>query len=137
MQVTEEDVSMSIQLTVTLPDRVYERIKRLAELTGRDVQDTLAETLDGLLPPLSSEMDTRPIEKLTDSELIRVSEQMMDEMQSARMSALLYKQQAEPITEAERAELQMLMDVYETGQIRKAKALAEAVKRGLRQPLES
>ncbi|MBZ0279374.1 MAG: hypothetical protein K8L97_01455 [Anaerolineae bacterium] len=128
---------MSIQLTVTLPDRVYERIKRLAELTGRDVQDTLAETLDGLLPPLSSEMDTRPIEKLTDSELIRVSEQMMDEMQSARMSALLYKQQAEPITEAERAELQMLMDVYETGQIRKAKALAEAVKRGLRQPLES
>jgi len=137
MQVTEESVLMSIQLTVTLPDRVYERIKRLAELTGRDVQDTLAETLDGLLPPLSSEMDTRPIETLTDSELIRLSEQMMDEMQSARMSALLYKQQAEPITEAERAELQMLMDVYETGQIRKARALAEAVKRGLRQPLES
>lgn len=137
MQVTEESVLMSIQLTVTLPDRVYERIKRLAELTGRDVQDTLAETLDGLLPPLSSEMDTRPIETLTDSELIRLSEQMMDEMQSARMSALLYKQQAEPITEAERAELQMLMDVYETGQLRKARALAEAVKRGLRQPLES
>lgn len=127
---------MTAQLTVTLPEKVYKRMQRLAELAGRNVEDTLAETLDSWLPPLSSEMDNQPVETLSDSEVLALSESMMDEVLSKRMSALLYKQQAEPMSEAERAELRMLMDIYGAGQLRKAEALVEAVRRGLRGPLE-
>lgn len=127
---------MTAQLTVTLPEKVYKRMQRLAELAGRNVEETLAETLDSWLPPLSSELDSQPVESLSDDEVLALSESMMDEVLSKRMSALLYKQQAEPMSEAEQAELKMLMDIYGVGQLRKGAALAEAVKRGLRGRLE-
>lgn len=126
---------MTTRLTVTLPDHVYKRIERLAQLSGQEVEEALANTLTELLPPLNSELDTRSVASLSDNEIILLSESMMDEMQSARMSALLSKQQAESMSDSERAELKMLMENYEAGQLRKAQALAEAVKRGLREPL--
>ncbi len=79
-------------------------------------------------------MDIRPVKTLPDEDVVALIEGMMDEMQSARMSALQYKQQAGTINKAERAELKMLMDSYEAGQLRKTQALVEAVSRGLREP---
>lgn len=123
---------MSTQLTVTLPDNVYERVRRLAELTGQDVEDAVTETLVRLLPPLTSEMDNRPIQSLTDQEVLHLADSKMDSSLNARMSALLAKQQAEPMTEADQAELEMLMEIYENGQAQKVEALVEATQRGLR-----
>ena len=130
-------MKMTTQVTVTLSERAYKRIMHMAELAGHDVSDTLAEKIDDLLPPLPSELDSRSIELLPDDEVLAIADSMMDQVQSARMSALLQKQQAEPMTESEVAELQMLMDIFEAGQLRKASAWVEATKRGLRHPPQS
>ena len=128
---------MATQLTVNLPDHVYERARRLAELTGRDVADVLVNALDSLLPPLIPRIVTdTPVESLPDDEVIGLAELQMETDQDNRLSELLDKQQAGDMNEAERIELQALMRVYEIGMARKAEALAEAVRRGLREPLE-
>jgi hypothetical protein len=57
---------------------------------------------------------------------------MMDSDLNARMSMLQFKQQAGSITRDERAELRMLMDLFNAGQLRKTQAAVEAHKRGLR-----
>jgi hypothetical protein len=124
-----------MQVTLNLPENIYRRAERLAQLTGQDVKDVIANRLDVSLPPLGSELDHRPIETLSDSDVLALSESMMDENLNARMSLLIEKQQASEINDAERAELKMLMDVFEVGQFRKAQALVESVKRGLREPL--
>lgn len=127
---------MSTQVIVTLPDNVYQRAQRLAELSGLDIEDMIAEHL-GLLPPLSTEMDTRPVESLSNDDVLALADSMMEEAQSTRMSVLLQKQQAGGVNDVERAELKMLMDIYKVGQVRKAQAMVEAVRRGLRDPLDA
>ena len=122
---------MGVQLTVTLPDYVYQRARRLAELTGRDVADILVDRLDSLLPPLSSESDIRPVETLSDEDVLVLADSQMEADQGSRLSVLLQKQQADTINDGERAELSMLMEIYDAGQLRKSQALVEAVKCGL------
>jgi hypothetical protein len=131
-----EECRVTMQVMVNLPDYIYQRARRFSELSGLNVEQIIAERLDLLLPPLSSEMDTRPVETLTDEEVISIAEGMMEESLSGRMSALAQKQQEANLSEAERAELKMLLDIYEAGQLRKAEAIVEAVKRGLRLSIE-
>jgi hypothetical protein len=53
------------------------------------------------------------------------------------LSELLDQQQAGRLDFQKRDELTALMQVYQEGLLRKATALSEAVKRGLREPLDS
>jgi hypothetical protein len=53
-----------------------------------------------------------------------------------RLSELLNRQQAGILSAAERPELTRLMEVYQTCLLWKARALREAVRRGLRPPLQ-
>lgn len=127
---------MTTQITITLSDDVYQRAKRLAEISGHELNEAVALTLADVLPPLPTTLDTRSIESLSDADVIKTADSMMDDTLAKRMSALLYKQQAEikGISETEQAELQLLFENYEAGQLRKAQAMVEAVKRGLREP---
>jgi len=127
---------MTTQITITLSDDVYERAKRLADISGHDLNDAVALTLADVLPPLPTVLDNRPLESLSDAELIKTADSMMDDTLAKRMSALLYKQQAEikGLSETEQAELQILFEIYEIGQLRKAEAMVATVKRGLREP---
>jgi len=61
----------------------------------------------------------------------------MDDPQGRRLGRLLNRQQAGKLTEEERYELTALMQVYHECLVRKAQALGEAVRRGLREPLTS
>jgi hypothetical protein len=55
--------------------------------------------------------------------------------QDSRLSELLDRQQVGSLTETERPELATLMQAYHEGLLRKARALEEAVRRRLREPL--
>jgi uncharacterized protein YnzC (UPF0291/DUF896 family) len=66
-----------------------------------------------------------------------LTELQMEPEQDRRLSELLDKQQARMLTEAERPELQALMQVYQEDLLRKATALSEGVQRGLMKPLNS
>ena len=129
---------MSTQVTLTLPDATYRRAIHLARLTGRDIADVLADTLDISLQPLGIEAITgKPIAELSDSEVLAVADSNMESDRDHRLSELLDKQQASKLANDERPELIALMQVYQEGLLRKAQALNEAVRRGLRKPLES
>jgi hypothetical protein len=128
---------MSTQVTLTLPDETYRRAEHLARLTGRSIADVLADTLDISLQPLSLEAVTKkPVYELSDAEVLVLADSQMAAVQSTRFSELLDKQQAGKLSDTERPELLALMQVYQEGLLRKAQALNEAVKRGLRKPLE-
>jgi hypothetical protein len=72
---------------------------------------------------------------LNDREVIALTELQMEPTQDQRLSQLLQTQQERPMTTAEQFELEMLMEIYQARLLRKAQALNESVKRGLRQAL--
>jgi hypothetical protein len=128
---------MSTQVTLTLPDETYRRAENLARLTGRSIADVLADTLDISLQALSSaSVSSKPVVELSDAEVLTLADSQMETAQATRFNQLLDKQQAGKLLDTERAELLALMQVYQEGLLRKAQALNEAVKRGLRKPLE-
>jgi hypothetical protein len=128
---------MATRVVVTLQDDVYRRVERLAQLTNRDVAELLADTITISLTPLDlSTGAIREVASLTNEEVQELAELQMPPAQDRRLSALLQKQQGQDLSVHERAELFTLMQVYQEGLVRKAQALREAVRRGLRPPLE-
>lgn len=72
----------------------------------------------------------------TDEEVIAGSNVTMADADDRRLSELLEMQAEGLIDSSGRDELKGLMGLYERGLLRKALSLAEAVRRGLREPLE-
>jgi hypothetical protein len=128
---------MSTQVMVTLPDEVYRRVASLARLSGRRMSDVLADTIALSLPPLSPQADSaQPLSALPDEQVLALADTQMEPAQDQQLSRLLNQQQAGALTEAERSELFVLMQVYQERLLRRAQALHEAVRRGLRESLQ-
>ena len=119
-------MALNAAITINLQDRVYNNLKYLARLTHRNLADVLADRLESSLIPVSI---------LSDKEVLNLSHKQMDEIQDQRLTVLLDHQQSGNLTSSEQPELQTLMQMYQDGLLRKAQALHEAVKRGLREPL--
>ena len=127
---------MSMDVTVSLPDEIYHRAENLARLTGRDLPAVLADTLAMSLSLLGSEGTLPPpLAEASNEEVIALADLQMEPAQDRRLSTLLDRQQAGQLRTEERVELVALMQVYQEGLLRKAQALAEAVRRGIREPL--
>ncbi len=127
---------MSTQITITLPDEVYQQAERFARLANRDVASVLADTIQLSIPPIRVNiLDLEPISDLSDEQVLALTELQMEPEQDDRLSNLLDRQQAGILVEDERLELQTLMQIYQEELLRKATALSEAVKRGLIEPL--
>ncbi len=127
---------MGAQVTLSLPSDVLQNAELWANQVGRPLAEFLADTLELSLRPLGSPPDAgRPISSWTDEEVLAAADAMMSEEESQRLSELLYRQQAGELTRAERTDLDALMQLYRWGLLRKARALVEAVQRGLREPL--
>jgi hypothetical protein len=125
---------MSTQVTVTLPDEVYRSAVRLAQLARREVADVLSDALTLSLPSLHQDSEVLPpIEILSDTDILALTALELPPAQDRRLSALLERQQAGSLTDTERGELLTLMQAYQEGLLRKAQALQEAVRRGLRE----
>jgi hypothetical protein len=125
------------EITLHLPDDVMRSAELWASHAGRPVADLLAETIKLSLQPLGPPPgEGRPLSEWSDSEVLAAADEMMAPDDDERLSELLDRQQAATITGAERSELTALMQLYQVGQLRKARALSEAVRRGLREPLQ-
>lgn len=129
---------MDTQITLTLPDDLYQRATNIADLTGWTVEDAVLVMLEVSLPALIPLVDlNKPVESLTNDHLLALTNLQMSSEYDTRHSSLLYQQQSGTMSPVEHRELQTLQRVYEIGMIFKSRALAEAVKRGLRPSLES
>jgi hypothetical protein len=127
---------MSTQVTITLPDEVYQRAQRFAHLANRDVTSVLTDSILFSIPAVREEALMLPrIDSLEDKEVIALTQLQMEPNQDQRLSWLLNRQQEGTLTQSEQLELQTLMQTYQEGLLRKATALGEAVKRGLIEPL--
>ena len=128
---------MSAQITLTLPDDVLRRAELLARRTHRPVADVLAEALELSLNPLATSADNEePMAAWSDAKVLAAADAQMSGAEDARLSELLDRQQAGLLTDAERGETAALMERYQDGLLRKAQAIREAVRRGLREPLQ-
>ena len=123
---------MDTQITLTLPQDLYQRASNIALLTGWSVEDAVLVMLEVTLPALIPFVDfDKPVESLSDVDVLALTRLQMSPEYDTRHSALLSRQQAGSISVVERRELQTLQRVYEIGMIFKSRAFAEAVQRGL------
>lgn len=124
---------MSTQVVLDLPENAFRSAMLLARGSQQSVQGVLTETVTQALT--GWDLWERSTATMTDLEVLELCDSRMDPGQSKRFSLLLDKQQAGTLTPEERPELWTLTRIYQLGQLRKAEALAEAVKRGLRPAL--
>ena len=128
---------MDNQVMVTLPDDLYENAQQWAIMTQRELSETLTDALRIVLTPVVKKQQVeRPVSTLSYEEVIALSKVQMDQGQGERLGKLLEKQRELTLTATEQVSLMTLMQVYHQLWIRQSEALAEAVTRGLRPPLE-
>lgn len=125
---------MSTQIVLDLPDSAMHSAALLARGSQRSIQGVVAEAATQALT--GWDLWGQPVTKMSDHELLATAASQMDPDQSRRFSLLLDKQQSGALRGEEQPELWTLTRIYQLGQLRKAEALAEAVKRGLRPPVE-
>ena len=119
---------MPEQITLTLPSGVYRRVEAFARRSGRSMGELLENTI---------EMTFSSFDNWPDEEVLAASRITMADAEDRRLSELLGLQAEGLLEPGDREELADLMGLYERLLVRKAKALQEAVRRGLHEPLAS
>ncbi|MEW5985350.1 MAG: hypothetical protein AB1791_01805 [Chloroflexota bacterium] len=127
-------------LTISLPETVYRRLQRAAEMAGKPVDEIAVRTIQDSLPPL---LDTIPIryqdelrtmEKLSDDELWQVARSVAEAKTQRRHSLLLQKNTQGNLTDREREMLVELRMAADRLMVRKAYAYLLLKWRGYRVP---
>lgn len=115
-------------VTLNLPESVAARASQVASETHRQIEDVLIEWLDrATFEP--------PVETLSDTQVLALCDLEMSELEQLELAELLDDQREGQLTDIKRERLEVLMETYRHGIVRKAQALRVAVTRGLRPPL--
>ncbi|MEA3350106.1 MAG: hypothetical protein U9Q82_05750 [Chloroflexota bacterium] len=129
---------MSRQVTLTLPNDLYEQAQQWAMITQQDLSETLADALSiALTPVYTAPRLEKPVKTLSNEEIQELCNTRIESDQGRQLSQLLEKQREGILSDDERKEMLALMQIYHRLWIRQSEALAEAVRRGQRKPLES
>ncbi len=123
------------ELTLTLPEHVARYLLQLGRDTHRSAETALVDTLEMMLPTLPDTTSYPAVTTLIDDDVLALAHSKMDETQNERLHTLQLRGKVGKLPEYERDELLALLHIYQKGQLRKAEALAEAVRRGLIPPL--
>jgi hypothetical protein len=126
---------MSGTITLNLPDSVLQRAQLWAAHSEQPVSDFLSETIELSLGPLGQAPP--PASQWPDADVLKAVDLRLSPEDDRRLSELLGRQREGCLSELEAVELRRLMLVYQEGLLRKAIALREAVRRGLRSPPKS
>ncbi len=130
---------MAVEITLSLPDNIIEHAKRFGGITHQNIEAVLTDALEMIWPTLGGlpEVDYPPISSLSDDEVIALADSKMNPFQNNRLGTLQEKGKDARLSIAERYELMALMQIYQVGQLRKSEAMAEAVRRELREPISA
>jgi hypothetical protein len=127
-------------VTVPLPDVVYRRLRRAAEIAGKPMDEIAAQSLQESLPPLLDVIPHRfrahlqAMEQLSDDELWKISRQAVDVKDQRRYWRLLKKSRLGTLTEREQQVLTELRETVDSIMLRKAYAYLLLKWRGHRVP---
>jgi hypothetical protein len=125
---------MSIDITVSLPDAICQRAEIWAQQSGQSLPSFLAGAIESSLLPLGNAPPD--VRTWADEEVLKAAAATMPAADERQLSELLTLQRESKLDASQRGELASLMQAYQEGLILKAAAVAEAVRRGLRGPLE-
>jgi hypothetical protein len=125
------------EVTLNLPEPLIAHAQKLGLATQRNLDTVLTDTLAMLWLTLDEIPGTSepPVSELSDNALLELADAKMNEAQNQRLGDLQAKGKTAGLTDAERYELLALLQIYQLGQLRKSEALAEAIRRRLREPL--
>ena len=125
----------TLEVTLELPEPLYDQIRRAAERTQRPINDLLLEavmaaapSLDAPAGPLRSAL--AQLAYLNDAALWQVARSAMLPAQHERLSALHDKQQREGLSTEEQLEEQSLLELYRETLVVRAQAAVLLKQRG-------
>ncbi|MGH9801625.1 MAG: hypothetical protein ACRD82_14775 [Blastocatellia bacterium] len=121
---------MSEQITLQVSSNVLQHAAQIAARTKQNVENLFTGTLESFYAE-------PPVESLSDQQVIALAKLKFTDEEQQLFNDLLYENREGLLTAEKREELDRMMKVYERGQLRKAQALEEAVKRGLLARLKS
>lgn len=121
---------MSEQITIQVSDQVVQHAAQVAAQTHQPIKEVLSNWLDSVMTEL-------PVEYLSDIELLALAKLDFTPEQREEFSRLLEQNREGAIEVDGQTRLDELMSIYERRWLRKSKALHEAARRGLREPLGS
>jgi hypothetical protein len=120
---------MSETITLELPLELAQQARALAAATNRRLEDAVVDWIGRAVAE-------PPLESLPDAEILALCDFTLDAVRQEELSRLLAGMREGQLSESEEARLEQLMAVYRRGLVLKAKALKEAVDRGLRSRLD-
>lgn len=130
----------SDSVTIHLPDGLYRRLERLANLTKQPLEGLIVKTLSANLPPLPDHLSPatrdalQALEGLSDDELWQRMQATFPEDQYEHLSQLRERQHEGSLTAAEREDLDHLMAAAGLLTLEKAYAAVLLKWRGHRLP---
>ena len=121
---------MSQQVTIQVSEQVIRQAAQVAAQTHQSVEDVLSAWLESVTTE-------RPVEELSNDEVLALADLRLTDEQDASLSELLERNRAGALDVNGQRELDEMMRLYEHGLLRKSQALKVAVQRGLREPLQA
>jgi hypothetical protein len=115
---------MSETITLELPNPIIQKVKQIASLSNRTVEEVLMEWINLASQDLS-------VDFLSDEKVLALTNSQMPDEQQNLLGELQVRQRESQLSEAESNQLSELMQIYRQGLVRKAQALKIAVQRGL------
>jgi hypothetical protein len=112
-------------VTLEIPEELARRARALAAATNRRLEDAVIDWIGRAVAEPA-------VESLPDGLLLDLCDATLDAPRQEELSRLLADHQEGALTATERARLDELMADYRRGLVLKARALSEAVARGLR-----
>lgn len=122
-------------ITISMPEYLYERARRIAEQTSQSIEHVLVRHLENALtdlpalpPEEQAELDA--LTHLSDEALWTIAREQMQADRQAHLDALMGKSGQGTLGEAEREEMARLVEIGHRLMLRKAQAAALLAERG-------
>ena len=127
-------------IAVHIPEPLFLRLKRAAELTHRSVEEVAATSLEAALPaeenlPLDIANELAAMHLFNDEALMSATAPSFSPTEEDRLNQLNTAAGERDLTPAEEAEQQSLITAYHRSVLRRAKALAILAQRGRQVPI--
>jgi len=128
---------MPATIAVHIPEALFHKLKRAADLTHRSVEDLTATSLEAILPvmpdlPLDVANDLAAMPLFSDNALWAATAASLSPTEEFRLSRLNTAAGDQDLTAAEEEEQQNLISAYQRSVLCRAKALAILAQRGHR-----
>lgn len=122
-------------VNVRLPQPLFQRLQRIAEVTHRSIEDVLTTTVNAALPttpdlPVELADELTAMSLFSDDALQAAAQSSLSTAQQKRLAQLTHAGGNRVLTEAENKELKNLLYLHDYAVLRRAKSLAILAQRG-------